>query len=102
MFSYAATTREYRGTNGAICDGLTFLERITDYDSIPSSEYNLVLAEVCARVAKPDPSGHGFYPVFSDQPRGDAGYCGWHSSGVCKGVKVRPSMALYLWKRLSV
>src|SRR4029077_8580996 len=31
----------------------------------------------------PDPQGNGYYPVYSDVKRGNAGYCAWHSAGTC-------------------
>ena len=36
-----------------------------------------------------NPDSAGFYAVYSDQPRGSAGYCAWHSSGFCGGVPVQ-------------
>ena len=27
-----------------------------------------------------------YYPVYSDQPRGNAGYCAWHSCGTINGI----------------
>ena len=37
----------------------------------------------------PDPSGNGYYPVYTDLPRGGANYCAWHSSGMINGVQVQ-------------
>ena len=41
----------------------------------------------CARRSRrtlvPDPAGNGYYPVYSDVKRGNAGYCAWHSAGSC-------------------
>ena len=36
-----------------------------------------------------NPVANGYYPVYSDQPRGNAGYCAWHSWGTVKGVLVQ-------------
>ena len=46
-----------------------------------------VLAEV-AKVTGNRPVPGAYYPVYSDQPRGSAGYCAWHSSGTINGVQV--------------
>ena len=44
-----------------------------------------ILAEVQKQVTAgslvPDPTGNGYYPVYSDVPRGHSGYCAWHSAG---------------------
>ena len=36
-----------------------------------------------------NPKTNGYYPVYSDQPRGNAGYCAWHSWGTINGVLVQ-------------
>jgi hypothetical protein len=43
----------------------------------------------------PDPSGNGYYPVYVDIPRGNAGYCAYHSAGTCSGV---PVQFAFFWK----
>ena len=35
------------------------------------------------------PVANAYYPVYSDQPRGNAGYCAWHSSGTINGTRVQ-------------
>jgi len=35
------------------------------------------------------PVANAYYPVYSDQPRGNAGYCAWHSSGTINGIRVQ-------------
>ncbi len=44
-------------------------------------------AEVCKMIA--NPVANGYYPVYTDLPRGHAGYCAWHSYGTCSGVPVQ-------------
>ena len=34
----------------------------------------------------PNPAPNGYYPVYTDLPRGHAGYCAWHSWGTINGV----------------
>ena len=36
-----------------------------------------------------NPVANGYYPVYSDQKRGNAGYCAWHSYGTIRGVPVQ-------------
>ena len=45
------------------------------------------MAEVCREIAKPVPNG--YYPVYVDVPRGNAGYCAYHTFGSCQGVTVQ-------------
>jgi hypothetical protein len=40
-------------------------------------------------ITSPDTSGNGYYPVYTDVPRGNANYCAWHSSGTAHGVTVQ-------------
>jgi hypothetical protein len=54
-----------------------------------------ILAEVCKQISAPDPLGNGYYPVYTDLPRGSAGYCAWHSAGSCGGV---PVQFAFFWK----
>ena len=42
-----------------------------------------ILAEVARAYPTPDPSG--YYPVYTDTPRGGAQYCAWHSYGTVNG-----------------
>jgi hypothetical protein len=46
-----------------------------------------VLAEV-AKATNNNPTRGAYYPVYSDQPRGNAGYCAWHSAGTIAGTPV--------------
>jgi hypothetical protein len=46
-----------------------------------------VLAVVARNVS--NPTTNGYYPVYSDQGRGNAGYCAWHSWGTINGVAVQ-------------
>ena len=35
------------------------------------------------------PVANGYYPVYTDVPRGHVGYCAWHSYGTVNGVPVQ-------------
>jgi hypothetical protein len=62
----------------------------TDTSAAPSGapSTSQVLAEV-AKMTNNRPVANAYYPVYSDQPRGSAGYCAWHSSGTINGVRVQ-------------
>ena len=83
--NYAKTSDEYTGTNGKVTATTTHLGHIID--TSPSSgggNTQTILNEVC-KLVTPDASGNGYYAVYSDTPRGNAGYCAWHSAGTCGG-----------------
>jgi hypothetical protein len=63
---------------------------LTDSSATPSGAPSTtqVLAEV-AKVTNNHPVANAYYPVYSDQPRGNAGYCAWHSSGTINGIQVQ-------------
>jgi hypothetical protein len=63
---------------------------LTDTSATPSGapSTSAVLSEV-AKVTGNHPVANAYYPVYSDQPRGNAGYCAWHSSGTIGGVRVQ-------------
>ena len=87
---YAMTSDEYTGTNGQVGPTVTYVGHVIDTSPAGSpAQSSTILAEVCKAVPNPDPSGLGYYGVYSDQPRGGAGYCGYHSYGSCNGVNVQ-------------
>jgi hypothetical protein len=88
---YAGTNGEYFDAAGAvntsgISRGLDVVDAATATPSgAPSTAQ--VLAEV-AKVTGNRPTAGAYYPVYSDKPRGTAGYCAWHSSGTINGTQV--------------
>ncbi len=87
--SYAATSTEYAGANGQVTTAVGYLGHVVDTSAAPgrAPRTSTVLSEVCARISSP--VANGFYPVYVDAPRGNAGYCAWHSYGTCGGVPVQ-------------
>ena len=81
--SYLGTTREYNGGAGTanVSSAVTYAGHLTDSNAAPTQppSTSAVLAVVARNIASP--VQNGYYPVYSDQPRGTAGYCAWHSSG---------------------
>ena len=92
--NYAATVNEYIGSNGQVASTFTHQGSIIDTSTASGGgSVSPILAEVCKQVSagkiQPDTSGNGYYPVYSDVKRGNAGYCAWHSYGSCSGVPVQ-------------
>lgn len=79
--AYAQTNGEYSGTTGPVSTAVGSHAHLVDTDAAPSGAPSTgqVLAIVAAKIA--NPVANGYYPVYSDQPRGHAGYCAWHSWG---------------------
>ena len=86
---YMRTNTEYTGTNGQVGSGVTYTGNVVDTSDGPSHapKVSAINAEVCKMIASP--VANGYYPVYTDLPRGDAGYCAWHSFGTCGGVPVQ-------------
>jgi hypothetical protein len=87
--NYAVTSDEYTGTNGQVGAQTIYLGHLLDTSTATGGNTTgPILAEVC-KLVTPDTSGNGYYPVYTDIPRGNAGYCAWHSAGTCGGVPVQ-------------
>jgi len=89
---YANTNSEYTDGSGqqVSTTDISNLGHVTD--SSPTSSgapsTNQVLAEV-AKMTNNSPVEDAYYPVYSDKPRGSAGYCAWHSSGTIGSTRVQ-------------
>jgi hypothetical protein len=93
--NYAATSDEYTGTNGQVTAKITYLGHVIDSSAASGgNSTSAILAEVCKEVI-PDPSGNGYYAVYTDLPRGNANYCAWHSAGSCGRT---PVQFAFFWK----
>lgn len=88
--NYAKTSDEYTGSNGTVGPVVNYAGHLVDTSaSAGGGNTSTILAEVCKEIKSPDPSGNGYYAVYTDKPRGNAGYCAWHSVGTCSGVRVQ-------------
>lgn len=88
--NYAKTSDEYTGTNGQVGPTVTHKGHVIDgSQSAGGGSTATILAEVCKAIPNPDTSGNAYYAVYSDTPRGSAGYCAYHSYGTCGGVGVQ-------------
>jgi hypothetical protein len=87
--TYAHTCSEYWGPAGVfVGDGISYQGYFTDTKpATGGSQTGPILAEVCSVIT--NPQANGYYPVYTDIPRGNAGYCAWHSAGSCNGVPVQ-------------
>ena len=88
---YARTNGEYYDGSGNVdTTNISKSSNLTDLTATPSGapSTNQVLAEV-AKMTNNHPVANAYYPVYSDQPRGTAGYCAWHSSGTISGIRVQ-------------
>jgi hypothetical protein len=86
---YAGTTTEYNGTNGYVTASSTYNGHHIDTNAAPSGAPTTtqVINEVASQITNPVPNG--YYPVYVDTPRGNTGYCAWHSYGTINGVPVQ-------------
>jgi hypothetical protein len=89
--SYAATSSEYTGTNGSVGLQSTYGGHYIDLSTGPTHAPKTtdILAEVCKMIPAASLAADGYYPVYTDLPRGSATYCAWHSYGNCGSVPVQ-------------
>ena len=88
---YAHTNSEYNDGSGNVnTTNISKTADMTDSSATPSGapSTNQVLAEI-ASATNNHPVANAYYPVYSDQPRGTAGYCAWHSAGTINGIPVQ-------------
>jgi hypothetical protein len=86
--SYAGTTTEYTDSSGYVSSKVTSSTHVIDSAVAPSGapSTSQVLAVVANTIK--NPVANGYYPVYSDQRRGHAGFCAWHSWGSIGGTPV--------------
>jgi len=92
--NYAGTVDEYTGFNGKVGSTLTHQGHVIDTSTASGgSNTSVILSEVCKQISAGtiavDQNGNGYYPVYSDVRRGNAGYCAYHSAGTCGGQAVQ-------------
>jgi hypothetical protein len=88
--AYLRTNGEYYDASGNVGLGVSASSSLADTSATPSGAPSTgqVLAEV-AKMTNNHPVANAYYPVYSDQPRGNARYCAWHSSGTIAGIRVQ-------------
>jgi hypothetical protein len=80
--AYAGTNTEYTDPNGHVTSGVTSNGHVVDTSAAATGgpSTSQVLAVVARNIGS-SAVANGYYPVYSDQKRGNAGYCAWHSWG---------------------
>jgi hypothetical protein len=88
--NYSKTSDEYAGSNGPVSPASSHIGHFIDTTrSTSGNQTTTILAEVCKVITSPDPSGNGYYAVYTDTPRGHNSYCAYHSYGTCNGTPVQ-------------
>jgi hypothetical protein len=92
--NYIKASTEYTGSNGQVGSTSSYLRSTVDNTAAANgSSTGAILSEVCKEITSGqltlDSSGNGYYPVYVDRPRGNAGYCAYHSAGTCNGQLVQ-------------
>jgi hypothetical protein len=86
--NYAKTSDEYTGSNGQVGPSVTHDGHLIDLSTASNgSSTSAIVAEVCKEIT--GPVSNGYYPVYVDVKRGNAGYCAYHTFGSCSGVTVQ-------------
>jgi len=83
--SYISTVTDYTTLNHSSLQPLIDTSATTVSSSNPSN----VLSKVCKIVGTGKLDSKGYYPVYTDLPRGTANYCAYHSSGTCGGQQIQ-------------
>jgi len=86
--NYAKASDEYTGSNGQVGPVVTHNGHLVDLSTAANgSSTSAIVAEVCREITSP--VSNGYYPVYVDVKRGNAGYCAYHTFGTCSGVTVQ-------------
>jgi hypothetical protein len=82
--NYSKTVDEYTGLGLQVGAATSYTGHLLDGTAAANgSRPSEILAEVCKLVGPGNSSGNGYYPVYTDVPRGHAKYCAYHSAGTC-------------------
>jgi hypothetical protein len=85
---YATTSNEYYDSQGYPTSVINYNGHLIDNSAATGgSNTGPILTEVCKMIS--NPVSNGYYPVYVDLLRGNAGFCAWHSYSTCGGVTVQ-------------
>lgn len=92
---FAGSNTEYSDNTGnTVTTASNYLGHLIDSSAASGGgSTSAILAAVCRNITSP--VSNGYYPVYTDIPRGSAGYCAWHSAGTCGNVQVTFA---FFWK----
>lgn len=98
--NYAMTNHEYTGSNNTQFTGaVTHHGYVVDNSAASGGSTTTPIAnEVCKLITNGSVASYsttGYYAVYTDLPRGSAGYCAWHSYSTCNGA---PIQIAFFWK----
>jgi hypothetical protein len=94
--NYAKTSDEYTGPNGPVGAVTTHDGHFIDTSAASGgNNTSAILSEVCKEIGIPVPNG--YYSVYTDLPRGNSGYCAYHSVGFCPNSNI-PVQFAFFWK----
>jgi len=87
--NYEATNTEYTDGSGHVSTAVSSSGHVVDPSATPTGapSTSAVFAVVARNVS--NPVTNGYYPVYSERGRGNAGYCAWHSWGTINGTPVQ-------------
>ena len=92
--TFANTSNEYNGTNGYVTSAINYSGGpLVDLSAVPATVAKLTTptaTEVCKVIGSSAPAdGSGYYPVYVDVKRGNAGFCAYHSYATCNNIPVQ-------------
>jgi len=92
--NYAKASDEYTGLNNdQVSSSTSYIGHFIDTSSAPrhAPRTSTINTEVCNVLTAygVTPVTNGYYAVYVDSKRGGAGYCAWHSWGICNGTNVQ-------------
>lgn len=89
--NYAKTGGEYADASGAhVGSASTYGGHVVDTSKASGGQRtSTILTEVARTIGTATPSPNDYYAVYTDLPRGNAGYCAWHSYGTVNGVGIQ-------------
>ena len=98
--NYAGASTEYTGANGQVSKASTYKGHVVDTSAASGGgSSSAILAEVAKLVNNGTitlaADGSSVVPVYTDLPRGSAGYCAWHASGT---INSTPVQFHFYWK----
>jgi hypothetical protein len=86
--AFARTVDEYTDSTHTVTDSISYNGHLIDTSQASGGgSTSAILNEVCKMIS--NPVSNGYYPVYVDLGRGNAGYCAWHSASTCGGVIVQ-------------
>jgi hypothetical protein len=87
--NYAKTNTEYTGTNGTVGTSSSYLGHVVDTSTASGGGSTTAIQNEVCKIVGTSAKTNGYYAVYTDLPRGNAGYCAWHSYGTCSGTPVQ-------------